>query len=165
MEQIILLILFLALPGLIRKLTGAQKRGAPRKARPAPSPRDEVEVEAPTEVEETLPGWLRELSETLSEHGGRHGEVVEEAEPIIESVPISSPVDLDPPMPAAPIERDHSVHLGQVKAPPRRQLHHGNRAARYLPSGRGDWRRAVVLSEVLGNPRGLKRWREAGGES
>jgi hypothetical protein len=172
-EQIILLILFLALPGLIRKLAG-QKRGAPKKARPAAS---RPTAEAPVEQEEQLPDWLRKLSETLSERGEQiggelgetlrnlNGEDAVEEELVIESVPVSSTVDWEAvPIPDPP-ERDHSSHIGQVAAPPRRELHGDRKAGRYVPSGRSEWRKAVILSEVLGAPRGLKPWREAGGES
>ncbi len=169
MEQILLLILFLALPGLLRKLTG-QKRGAPKKARPAPQP----VADAP---EEQLPEWLQKLSKTLSERGeqigGELGETLRdlggaespEEEPLVEVVPVSSHSPWEPLPEPSPAEQDHSGHLGQVVAPPRKELHHGLRAGRYVPSGRAEWRRAVILAEVLGRPRGLKPWREASGES
>ncbi len=172
MEQILLLILFLALPGLLRKLTG-QKRGAPKKARPAAKPAAETQADPV----EQMPDWLRKLSETLSKQGeqvgGEQGETMQdlggaespEVEPVIEAVPVSSHSPWEPLPEPSPVEEDHSVHLGQVAAPPRRELHHGRKAGRYVPRGRREWRRAVILSEVLGRPRGLKPWREASGES
>ena len=169
MEQLIILILFLLLPGLIRKLTGQQKKGgAPRKARPAASSAPQGE---PEQVERELPEWLQNLAETLADTKEQVEEAIpdislfeeEEPEPAIESIPVTPgpewgrTASAPTTMPSPPTRERAFVPL---TVPPRHQLHSRRRQREYLPKSRHDWRRAVILAEVLGNPRGLSPWRE-----
>jgi len=171
-EQLIILILFLLLPGLIRKLTGQQqkKRGASRPARPASPPGKPA---APEPDDQELPEWLQDLAETLADTKEQIEEAIpeipgfeeqEEPEPAFESIPITSDtnwgrVDAAPAStPSVPKRHD----AAPLTVPPRRPLHSPLRAREYVPKNKYDWRRAVILAEVLGSPRGLSPWRDPG---
>ena len=172
MEQLIILILFLLLPGLIRKLTGQQqkKRGASKPARPASQPGKPA---APEPDDQELPEWLQNLAETLADTKEQIEEAIpeipgfeeEEPEPVFESIPVTQGADWgrDDTAPAStPYVPERHHEDVPLTVPPRRQLHSPLRAREYVPKSKQDWRRAVILAEVLGSPRGLSPWRDPG---
>ncbi len=193
MEQILFLLLILALPGIIRRLAKQGKPAAPA----APQRRRSAEAPPPV-AEQELPPWLESLAEKLG-------------------APTSSPAP--PPAPAS-TRRPSFAEEGLTDAEARPELVEGSPAERgtwdvspgadwqrfladeeqqraaaasilrdreqaieqpvvrklaavptvtrrqpshFIPPGSRGWRRAVVLAEVLGPPRALAPWRESGG--
>ena len=169
MEQILVLLLFLALPAIMRNLAKRQQkqRDAAEKSSPRREPAPDGEADA--EAREELPAWLRELAQNLGQGPSevRESEAAYEA-PLAVEVPESQagahwerasvPETPAPPppvkSPAAPVA---------LSAPPRRQRRARSGSRVFVPLNLQDWRRAVVLAEVMGKPRGLLPWRGPGG--
>ena len=195
MEQILFLLLILALPGIIRRLAKQGKPAAPA----APKPRRSAEAPPPV-AEQELPPWLESLAEKLGAPTGApasppatvparparrrfadegladaeaHPEIVDGSDAERGTWDVTPGADWQrfeaereqQRAAAASVLRDwehpgeQSVarKLAAVPTVTRHQPRH------FIPPGSRGWRRAVVLAELLGPPRGLAPWREAGG--
>ncbi len=191
MEQIIILLLLFALPGLIRRFAKSAQKGktASRRGRPAPgeqpaggglsetTPQAERSAESTTGPAEQIPEWLGELVGRLD---SRRRDM--ETETLVETHDVS-PVEtertewdaaFDEPFAGYDEERAAAkaarVHRdpGPVTPPPvvpvaRRERRASRRFVFRRPAGTQGWRQAIVLTEILGPPVGLRSRRGTGG--
>jgi hypothetical protein len=141
-EKIIILLLLFALPGIIRKLTGAGKAKPSRPPR-EPASRAPVDASAAEETPETapeeLPPWLRKLSDGLVEVQQRNLEKPEPA--IIESMDVS-PVEgtLHGTMVASEIELESDHRVMPAEHLPGLSQGYRTAPAEHLQHVTKDWR-------------------------
>lgn len=200
MENLVFLILVMALPGLIRRLvkqSQAAKPAAPSRRRPR--------ADAPPPVAgQELPPWLESLAEKLgapistgettaapapapartqrpsfAEEGLRdaeaHPELTEGSAAERGTWDVTPGADWQRFEAEAEQQRaavasalrdwEHPGESLAAPTPPMAALPSvARRGPRHVvPAGRDGWRRAVLLAEILGPPRGVEPWRESAG--